>query len=711
MNHASEINDQSDFSLLQRYATTREPELFSELANRYAGSVYWTCFRITGNSHDAEEMTQECFFELVRQANAVTSSVSGWLHRLATNRSLNTVRARKRRIARESATSLNSVSSDLDITWKEISPVLDAAIEELPDDLRVPIIQHFLEGKSQAKIAAALSLNQSTISRRIRDAIEELRSNLRKNGVYLGSAATLTTFLTDNSSESASTQLIGEIGKIGLAGMGPMVASTTLTVGAWLNAVACFIGPILVQVVFGAWFGFFYSAAFVGYAMFFKPKWLTEWAVAVSGDRQAVEDFSPYAAWGWNTPPPNARNTMRSALITGLFLVALAVGSLMSNWFDRHGLAAMFLVYAIIPLTTACRIYTRTRNQSKVASSNELEEPPIQLVDVFQTAVFGIVGIQFLVLALDMSFRIEDMRKFWVVLAILAGVLTMGAGWNFRRKFRTYRLQTPLKLLPVKTTATTDVENNTSVIKFLVVVSTLCSFSALMGFMNARRFSEQSTMHLVGIMSSVAIFHLGLCVRPIAAVKQQWSPARWRRWVMATTSGGVLGLSLFAVWAVSAASSHTHFLRPRKTPSEIELDLHAKQPNYVEESSAVILPARLLPDGIAYSENEIFPVMGDMEGRTVGAEFDLPNVSVESDFYFECAYEFESEKDAITARAYGFGSSVDAERVSEAWDLAAIRARQSVVIFYDRKGKLVSAKIDHPLIVAFRIHLAEKKID
>ena len=66
-----------DEALLRRFAAHRDPEGFAELTRRHAGLVYATCLRITADRHDAEELAQECFFQLARDASRVRSSVAG----------------------------------------------------------------------------------------------------------------------------------------------------------------------------------------------------------------------------------------------------------------------------------------------------------------------------------------------------------------------------------------------------------------------------------------------------------------------------------------------------------------------------------------------------------------------------------------------------------------------------------------------------------
>jgi len=60
---------------------------------------------------------------------------------------------------------------------------VDESLSELPDELRHPLILHFIEGESQENIASALEVNQSTISRRIDKGISLLRESLKRKGV------------------------------------------------------------------------------------------------------------------------------------------------------------------------------------------------------------------------------------------------------------------------------------------------------------------------------------------------------------------------------------------------------------------------------------------------------------------------------------------------------------------------------------------------
>ena len=87
----------SDATLLTRYVEARDTEAFAALSKRYAGMVYGTALRVLGNSHDAEEVAQDCFFTLSRRAGEIRSSLPAWLHRVAVHLSKNIVRKSSRR--------------------------------------------------------------------------------------------------------------------------------------------------------------------------------------------------------------------------------------------------------------------------------------------------------------------------------------------------------------------------------------------------------------------------------------------------------------------------------------------------------------------------------------------------------------------------------------------------------------------------------------
>ncbi len=66
---------------------------WDELVRQHADRVYRLAYRLSGNQHDAEDLTQETFIRVFRSVqNYQPGTFEGWLHRITTNLFLDMVR-------------------------------------------------------------------------------------------------------------------------------------------------------------------------------------------------------------------------------------------------------------------------------------------------------------------------------------------------------------------------------------------------------------------------------------------------------------------------------------------------------------------------------------------------------------------------------------------------------------------------------------------
>ncbi len=219
-----------DLQLLQRYQTSADAHAFRELVQLHAGMVFATARRITRDASLAEDVAQETFLELARRPPAIRESISAWLHRVAHHRACNIVRAESRRREREAESA--AAIAPLEATWDQLEPLIDDAFEDLPADIREPLVEHFLGGRTQQEVAQRLGVSQSTVSRSLEAGIALLRAALQRRGVI--ASATLATLFVQHIEVTAPAPVLASLGKIGLAGLGAKLSTAKAVAWRWL---------------------------------------------------------------------------------------------------------------------------------------------------------------------------------------------------------------------------------------------------------------------------------------------------------------------------------------------------------------------------------------------------------------------------------------------------------------------------------------------
>ena len=157
---------------------------WDEVVRTHSARVYRLAYRLTGNPHDAEDLTQEVFVRVFRSlANYTPGTFEGWLHRITTNLFLDQVR-RKARIRFDA---LPDDAERLPSSDRGPAQVYDethfdhdvqAALDALPPDFRAAVVLCDLEGLSYEEIAATLGVKIGTIRSRIHRGRSQLRAAL-----------------------------------------------------------------------------------------------------------------------------------------------------------------------------------------------------------------------------------------------------------------------------------------------------------------------------------------------------------------------------------------------------------------------------------------------------------------------------------------------------------------------------------------------------
>jgi len=215
-----------DKELLCAYVRRKDTEAFTALVERYQSLVYSAGLRQLRNSADAEDVSQEVFLSLARNAHQISDgNLGGWLYRSAVNASNSKLRTDLARTKRERTREVPEQGPDELLQWRQIEEVLDICLAELDSDSRELVIQRFLVNRSQSELAESLGVDQATISRRLTKAVDQLRHKMVQRGVRL-TAAAITASMTEHAAGNAVPGgLTAALTKIGVAGVGRMGTS------------------------------------------------------------------------------------------------------------------------------------------------------------------------------------------------------------------------------------------------------------------------------------------------------------------------------------------------------------------------------------------------------------------------------------------------------------------------------------------------------
>jgi RNA polymerase sigma-70 factor, ECF subfamily len=160
------------------------PPTWDDVVRQHADRVYRLAFRLTGDAHDAEDLTQETFIRVFRSlAGYKPGTFEGWLHRITTNLFLDMVRRRARLRMEglpEDTDRLPGGDPSPEQVWTDahLDPDLQAALDALAPEFRAAVVLCDVEGLSYEEIAATLGVKLGTVRSRIHRGRQALRASL-----------------------------------------------------------------------------------------------------------------------------------------------------------------------------------------------------------------------------------------------------------------------------------------------------------------------------------------------------------------------------------------------------------------------------------------------------------------------------------------------------------------------------------------------------
>lgn len=163
-----------------------EPPSWEQIVSTHTQRVYRLAYRLTGNRHDAEDLTQDVFVRVFGSLDSYTpGTFEGWLHRITTNLFLDQARRRSRVRVDALGEWSDLVPGDGEASSPErvfeyanLDVDVRAALAALSPEYRAAVVLADIDGLSYQEIAVALGIKMGTVRSRIHRGRAQLRARL-----------------------------------------------------------------------------------------------------------------------------------------------------------------------------------------------------------------------------------------------------------------------------------------------------------------------------------------------------------------------------------------------------------------------------------------------------------------------------------------------------------------------------------------------------
>ena len=172
-----------------RRAKSGDRNAFGRLVMKYQNRVLALAYDLTGNYEDAKDVAQNAFIKAYEKLSLFRENArfSTWLYRVTYNAAIDFYRQRKKK-SHQSLDHMVSirdaglneskftVAASQDIERKELSKVLESALDELSLQQKTATTLKYMHEKSTSEIAEIMGCTESTVRNHIFRALKRLKN-------------------------------------------------------------------------------------------------------------------------------------------------------------------------------------------------------------------------------------------------------------------------------------------------------------------------------------------------------------------------------------------------------------------------------------------------------------------------------------------------------------------------------------------------------
>jgi RNA polymerase sigma-70 factor, ECF subfamily len=189
VNMTADLPD-NPIALLQQIASG-DRDAFRRFYDRYASLAFTFALRLLGSQSDAEDLLQEVFLQVWRQAQSYSperGSPEAWLITMTRSRGIDKLRSLRRRSTSpispdEPARVESGAQVEPPTEASEAKVMVQGVLARLPETQRMVLELAYFDGLTQSEIATRLAEPLGTVKTRMRAGLERLRG-------FLGAEAT-----------------------------------------------------------------------------------------------------------------------------------------------------------------------------------------------------------------------------------------------------------------------------------------------------------------------------------------------------------------------------------------------------------------------------------------------------------------------------------------------------------------------------------------